>query len=662
MPAPAPFRGRTGCARPSSLRRGDTFASCARYSTDEQNPRSIEDQVAYCKRFLATLGITDVEIEVIYDPEMSGELIFWPGIDQARDGIRNRRWDVIIVEDSSRLFRNEVACVELVGLAVDDEIRVIAINDEVDTAEEGWDDRLYEAARHHAITNRHTSKRIKRAHEALWDMGAAVGLLKPGYRRLPSRPATDRDPEEGPFFDELDPQWAPIVRDAYVRIAGGESTWLVARWLTDVGLPKTPNSTKTEWTQCNVIDLIRRPDYRGHQRLRLTVSRKEYRTGKRKAGRNDPDKVLVREMPELRIVEDWLWQKANDAIDAREHRRGVPSGRDHPLAGIPRDSRGPLSGLLVCGACGGKVVAEGRLEGGYRCGHARRGGCWNKATALRDKTHQYLAGAINGVMEALDVEIDRLIARAGEMLGDAGHRKNRRAELRQRDAELCQVLARLAEAVERADQPPEVLVVKIEAREAELARVRAEGEQLDTQDTQRALPTREEVCARIRELVRAVTEMDRSTRDELEGLVGQIRMVPFQQFGSHKVVLRAKFELRLSALLPLRTRVALAGLCDGPLADRFEKIPMIVDLFDPSTGPKYGLETVSLMDKFGRKPTRIALELGINKRQACIALDYGEALRAASLRDPFVELTEPPDAASRWRLRRYDDRNQQNAS
>jgi hypothetical protein len=118
----------------------------------------------------------------------------------------------------------------------------------------------------------------------------------------------------------------------------------------------------------------------------------------------------------------------------------------------------------------------------------------------------------------------------------------------------------------------------------------------------------------------------------------------------------------LFALLPFPTQAALAGLCDGPVADQFQKIPMTVDLFDPSTGPKYGLAAAALVDEYGRKPTRIGKELGITKRRACIAIEYGEALRAAGLTDPFVELTEPPEAASRWRLHRYHDRNHDQAS
>ena len=71
-----------------------------------------------------------------------------------------------------------------------------------------------EAAVHHAVSNRYCSQRIKRAHEDLWEIGAAIGLLKPGYRRIASVAATEHHPAEGPFFDEVDATWAPIIRQA----------------------------------------------------------------------------------------------------------------------------------------------------------------------------------------------------------------------------------------------------------------------------------------------------------------------------------------------------------------------------------------------------------------------------------------------------------------
>ena len=110
-----------------------------------------------------------------------------------------------------------------VGAAVDAGIRVLAINDDVDTADhERWEERLTEALNHHARTNRYISQRIKRKHEALWEMGAVIGLLKPGYKRRASFPERMGEPAKGPFFDEIDPEWAPVIHEAYERIARGD--------------------------------------------------------------------------------------------------------------------------------------------------------------------------------------------------------------------------------------------------------------------------------------------------------------------------------------------------------------------------------------------------------------------------------------------------------
>ena len=320
----------------------------ARYSTDEQNPRSIEAQIAYCKRFLEALGVTDADITLLFDKGVSGERILREGIDQVRRGIVSRQWDLILVEDCSRLFRNANACMDLVYHAVDEGIRVISINDEVDTAdEEYWEDRLYEAARHHERSNRFTSKRIKRAHEDLWQMGAAIGLLKTGYRREASHPAQGKDPEEGPYFDKIDEQQAPAIYDTYLRIAARESPCAVGCMLTVIKLPKAANTDRTEWSDKNVIALIRRTDYRGFQTFRDTISRKKHRLGVPKAEQNAADKVLTRDMPHLRIVPDWLWYAANKAIDERPRPRRAFRARPSVGGRSSRLTRAPLEDIYL---------------------------------------------------------------------------------------------------------------------------------------------------------------------------------------------------------------------------------------------------------------------------------------------------------------------------
>jgi len=624
----------------------------ARFSSDEQKKRSIKAQVEYCTKFLQALEVKHVKITMLSDEAMSGALRSRPGIDQVWAGIRAGKWDLVLVEDCGRLYRDEVLCVDIVRLAVDKDIRTICVNDMVDTAEPDWERRLKEASRHHEDSNRYLSPRIKRAHDELWDEGAAIGLLKPGYLRNSSLPATEDESEEGPFFDEVDPDWVPVIKEAYERIAAGESPWSVADWLTEVGLPKTENSQTDVWSDRNVLSFMRSTDYRGFQTYRDYVSKKEYSTGKRKPTPNDPDEVLSREMPKLRIVDDALWYAANEAIDKRNRYGDQPSGKDNPQYGIPRNSRGPLSEVFFC-RCGAKMQVDGRGQGGYRCGLVKSGDCWNKATALRDETHEWLFGAIRQQLESLGGELDNLVANATNLLDYDGCRESHRTDLEQRRVKLEESQERLMSAIELSKRPLETLVAKLEKSEARLDVVNARLERLQRQEILCVPPSRAEVDEGVRKMVSTLRQMDRTVRDDLKRLVGEILAVPHQQFDSAKVVLRARFEIRLFALLPVKTRAALTSVFGHSVADRFEKMPLTVDLFKPSAGPKYGLKAVELMNKYGRRPTRIGRELGTTKRNACIAMDYGISLIAAGLTDPYVELAEPPSNASRWRLDRY---------
>ncbi len=99
------------------------------------------------------------------------------------------RWDVIIAEESSRLYRHHTKAGELFESAVDADVRVICTSDYIDTADDYWPDRLHMSQMQHARSNFYTRKRIRRAHDGLWDRGAAVGNTKIGYKRRPTLPA-----------------------------------------------------------------------------------------------------------------------------------------------------------------------------------------------------------------------------------------------------------------------------------------------------------------------------------------------------------------------------------------------------------------------------------------------------------------------------------------
>ena len=279
----------------------------ARFSTEEQRQSSIDDQIASCQRFLEEslprdMNLSQVAIECIKEPEMSGEVADRPGINQVWAGIEAKRWDLILAEESSRLYRHHTKAGELFESAVDAGIRIICPSDYIDTADDDWPDRLHMCQMQHSRSNFYTRKRIERAHDGLWSRGAAVGNTKIGYKRRPTLPATETEPARGPFYDEIDPEKAEVIREVFKRIANGERAIEVAEWLDSIKFKKAKWARQPKWTAGNVNAIIRRTIYRGFETFRVKKSKRKLRTGKSEYVWNDPDKVETRQSEHLRIV------------------------------------------------------------------------------------------------------------------------------------------------------------------------------------------------------------------------------------------------------------------------------------------------------------------------------------------------------------------------
>ena len=623
-----------------------------RYSKEEQRQQSIEDQLLYCKEFLSEMEVDVSSIDQLSDRGVSGEIHSRPGIDQVRQGIMQRKWDLIICEDSSRLYRGISPCMNLFSPAVDNDIRLICINDKVDTANDDWPQRLEEAQRHHGQDNYYTRFRIKRTHDGRWVMGAAMGSLRPGYERYLRNPEQYKDPK----FDRIDQQWVEAIRTAFQMVADGLPLDEVGVYLTEQGLPKNSNAQIEEWSDKNVLKLIRCPIYRGEEKFREKISRKMHTTGKSKPIRNpDPKKILTRSMPHLRIVEDWLWHQANRAIDQRIKCKKPVSGIDHPLYGIPRHSRSPLSNLFVCGICGRKMYVEGRREGAFRCSAVKHDQCWNRATVLRKFTyHQIGASVSSAILESSDEILNPLLTYIEKLQSTPADTDELRAQLKKRRKDLEREQHKWFKVISKSDQSLEFITERAEAIQAELEDLKADEQQLEYQLSQtRSLPPRDEITAKLREAAEQILAMEGSSRSVLERLLdGPIRAIPCQQVGSNKVVLRAEFTLQLAQFGLQDVGRLLCGNQAIPVESELFRKQLVVDLFEPSQAPKHAIAALEFYERDpNHYPTLVQIGdyLGISKRAAHLALLLGKQLQEKNITDPFIPLTEAPENASRWR-------------
>jgi hypothetical protein len=556
---------------------------------------------------------------------------------------------------------------QLFNTAVDAGIRILCPTDYIDTTDEDWPERLSSSQSQHSRANYYNRSRIKRAQQGLWERGAAVGALKVGYRRRPSKPATASAAAEGPYFDEVDEETAAIVREVFDRVAGGEPLWAVAEWLTSIKFSKGCHGQKPEWYARNVIELIRRLDYRGEQTFRKKISKQQLTTGRSKLVRNSADAVLTRHVPHLRIVSDHVWYEANAAIDRRRSRLAVPSGADHPLTGKARDSRGLLATIFVCGICGGPMHGEGRNEGGYRCARAKNYECWNRTTCVRAQVQEAVLNAVvRAVMSLADCR-EQLVARVLEMHASGGDLAASQRALQSEESKLSGSIANLCLAIEKGGDGMDSLVERLVTRERDLKVVRSRLAELSsrTQD-RKPPPTADDILRHLESLQAGLVAGDRRAAVILRQLLaGPIRAIPHQQFGSNKVVLRAEFNLVLAQSLPAIVAESIVGDADTTLSDpRLVRQQILVDLFTPSVLPLHAVEAHELAET-GLSLVKVGAAIGMSKRQAHLCSQLGAKMAAAGVKDPYVRLTERPEKVSRWRRvrgRRATDEDQRRAS
>jgi site-specific DNA recombinase len=632
----------------------------ARFSTEEQRQSSIDDQIASCRAFLdASLPkgtkASQVKIDVIKEPEVSGEIADRPGINQVWAGIESKRWDLIIAEESSRLYRHHTKAGELFESAVDAGVRVICPSDYIDTADDDWPDRLHMCQMQHARSNFYTRKRIERALDGLWARGAAVGNTVIGYKRRCTVPATKTEPAKGPFYDEIDEETAPVLREVFERIAAGETSAEVGEWLDSIKFAKAKWSRQEKWTAGNVNAIIRRTIYRGFETYRKKVSKRKLRTGKSEHVWNDEDKIQSRESPHLRIVSDHLWYKANEVVDKRRVFQKPVRGAGHPLRGTTRQRRGLLSGVFTCGICGAPMYSYGKTNGSYRCSASAKGKCWNRVYCLRERTEPVILEAVVNEVLSLDGVRDAVLARVRELHEKGGSLAVELKKLDKEEKKLVAAIERLSAAVESGDGTLSSLTSRLTDRERDLAIVRSRRREVEEQAGRKEkLPSAAKLLQHL-EAVKGQLLGDEARAAVIlrQLLDGPIRVIPFMRIDGKRVVPRLEFTLNLVAALPkavagpLRQAATAGGEPPAGEPAAMLRRTLMVNVFAEPQLVKHACVIVQRRLE-GKTYKEIAKELDLTKDHIQNCARITKLMEEAGLPEPYHRLTEKPDRVPQW--------------
>src|SRR5262249_473918 len=105
----------------------------ARYSSENQRPESIDDQVRACRALAAGRGFVVDPAHIYGDEAKSGALRDRPGLEALCGAARNREFEAVLVDDLSRLSRDNHFLLTLYAERRFHGVRIISRADSLDS-------------------------------------------------------------------------------------------------------------------------------------------------------------------------------------------------------------------------------------------------------------------------------------------------------------------------------------------------------------------------------------------------------------------------------------------------------------------------------------------------------------------------------------------------
>ncbi len=368
----------------------------ARYSSDLQSSRSIDDQVRDCRARAEAEG-WDV-VYVFTDHEVSGDTILRQGYQTLLDVVRRGEVDIIMAEGLDRLSRDQEHSAALYKRACYHETIIFTLSEgEV----EEWHVGIKSVINAAYLTD--LAMKTRRGLRGRVLAGASAGGLSYGYDVVPVPEGADRG------LRAINPAQAAVVVRILRDYAGGVSPKAIAAALNREGVPGPRGGT---WSQSTIYGnrtrgtgILNNELYIGilvWNRLRYV---KDPDNKKRHSRPNAPDKIVRVEVPQLSLVGRDLWKAVKDRQAALDAGEGAIEGTPAKLP-FWRQQRPTylLSGLIRCGSCGGGMSVISATHVG--CSSARNKGeavCTNRRTIKRSVLEETVLDALRTRLMSPDV-------------------------------------------------------------------------------------------------------------------------------------------------------------------------------------------------------------------------------------------------------------------
>lgn len=329
----------------------------ARYSSDLQNERSIDDQIALCRQIAAR---HDCRVtEVFTDRAKSGASMFErDGLLALMNAAKRREFNVVISESLSRLSRDAEDTPAIYKRLSFNDITIIDTNGVVSDVHIGVGGIV------NSMFLKNLAVSVKRGRDARVREGLIPGKCAYGYHKVSGKPGVR----------EIDPEKAQIVLRIFNEYAEGNSTRDICDRLMKEGVQSPSGGL---WNHQKLISggafggMLGNQLYIGKLIWNAFKQIKNPENGKRN-NRKSTEELINVDVPHLRIVPQDLW----DRVQAMrvQRRRGQETGGSRVYK--VKDNKGRLLlGLLKCSVCGGPMmIGANNMDGSPRvaCSYGKR--------------------------------------------------------------------------------------------------------------------------------------------------------------------------------------------------------------------------------------------------------------------------------------------------
>jgi site-specific DNA recombinase len=546
-------------------------AAYARFSSDLQRETSVDDQIRTAREYADAREWHLDPAFIFTDYGISGaSIVGRPGL-QALLAAAERRpvpFDVVLVDDSSRVARDLADAIRILQRLTFAGVRVVYISQNIDSANEQAETLIAVHGVVDSLYLREMAKKIKRGLIGQHARGFATGSITYGYLSVPvldpSGKLVDGHPAELGKRIEIRSDQADVIRRVYEWYANGVG---IGRIVERLNAERTPAPRGVQfWRDGAVKRLLLNERYRG---LQIWGQRThDRRPGTReKVVRHLPrDQWRIAERPDLRIVDDELWERVQARQRVVRETWGIKDGRRLVYGkNAALHSRHLFSGFMRCAECGGSivVVCGGHGTSRYGCLTSWRNGvavCSNRLTVRAPVADRVLLAGLQA--ELLKPETVRFVADelALALIRLIDERPRRRVALEQQRAAVRRKIDNLVAAIEGGTMSG-TLLESLRAREHDLAQLAADLAELETDaaltDRLAVMPTWvQEQLSDIAGLLSAAPERAKAEFARLR-LRFTLKVEPGQSGGGGRPFYRAIGEADLPCLThPARLRSA----------------------------------------------------------------------------------------------------------